>query len=95
MEYLIEEGAAELDGVDEDGEAIYRFDMDVLEEIMPELHQVMIDDMDTILLDLFKKDLIDISYDENLNAQMTISEAGKQALLEAGFDLPEDEISED
>jgi len=91
MEYLISEGAAILEGIDEDGEAIYRFDMDILEEVMPELHAVMQEDMDQVLVDLFQKGLIEVSYDEELNAIMSISEQGKVALAEAGFDLNEDE----
>jgi hypothetical protein len=63
------------------------FDMDVLEEVMPELHAVMQEDMDQVLVDLFQKGLIDISYDEDLNALMNISEQGKLALTEAGFNL--------
>jgi hypothetical protein len=91
MEYLISEGAAILDGIDEDGEPIYRFDMDVLEEVMPELHAAMQEDMDQVLVDLFQKGLIEVSYDENLNALMFISEQGKIALTEAGFDLDDSE----
>ena len=87
MEYLVSEGAAFFDGIDEDGETIYRFDMDVLEEVMPELYQVMQDDMDQVLIDLYLKGLIEVSYDENLNAQMTISEDGKRALQAEGFDM--------
>lgn len=94
MEYLISEGAAIIDGIDEDGEPIYKFDMNALEEVMPELHQSMIDDMDKILLDLFQKGLIDISYDEDLNAAMTISEEAKAALEEAGFDMSSSEEEE-
>jgi len=91
MEYLISEGAAILDGIDEDGEPIYRFDMDVLEEVMPELHAAMQQDMDQVLVDLYQKGLIEVSYDENLNALMSISEQGKIALTEAGFDLDDSE----
>jgi hypothetical protein len=87
MEYLISEGAAILEGIDENGEPIYMFDMEVLEEVMPELHAVMQQDMDQVLVDLFQKGLIDVSYDENLNALMSISEEGKIALLESGFNL--------
>jgi len=94
MEYLISEGAAILDGIDEDGEPVYKFDMDVLEEVMPELHAVMQEDMDQVLVDLYQKGLIEVSYDENLNALMSISEQGKVALLEAGFDLDENEDTE-
>ena len=94
MEYLISEGAAILDGIDENGEPIYKFDMDVLEEVMPELHAVMQEDMDQVLVDLYQKGLIEVSYDENLNALMSISEQGKVALLEAGFDLDDNEDTE-
>lgn len=87
MEHLVEEGAAILDGIDEDGEPIYKFDMDILEEIMPELHQAMMDDMDKVLIDLYQKGLIEVTYDENLNAQMSVSPEGKQALEDAGFDM--------
>ena len=91
MEYLISEGAAILDGIDENGEPIYKFDMDVLEEVMPELHAVMQEDMDQFLVDLYQQGLIEVSYDENLNALMSISEQGKIALAEAGFDLDDSE----
>ena len=94
MEYLISEGAAILDGIDENGEPIYKFDMDVLEEVMPELHAVMQQDMDQVLVDLYQQGLIEVSYDENLNALMSISEQGKVALLEAGLDLDENEDTE-
>jgi Tfp pilus assembly ATPase PilU len=87
MEHLVEEGAAILDGIDEDGEPIYKFDMDILEEIMPELHQAMMDDMDKVLIDLYQKGLIEVTYDENLNAQMSVSPEGRQALEDAGFDM--------
>ena len=91
MEYLLSEGAAKLEGIDDDGEPIYSFDMEMLEEIMPELHQVMQDDMDNVLIDLYQKGLIEVEYDEDLNAKMNISEEGKLALEEAGFDLDSSE----
>jgi Tfp pilus assembly ATPase PilU len=91
MEYLVSEGAAIIDGIDDNGEAIYRFDMEILEEVMPELHQVLVQDMDNILIDLYQKDLIEVSYDENLNAHMTVSEEGKRILEENGFDMSDSE----
>jgi hypothetical protein len=87
MDYLISEGAAEIEGLDEYGEIIYKFDMDVLEEVSPELHQVLLDDMDKVLIDLYKDGLIEVNYDEELNAQMSVSEEGREALRRAGFDL--------
>jgi hypothetical protein len=91
MEYLLSEGAAFFDGVDEYGEAIYGFDMEILEEVSPELYQVLIDDMDQELLDLFQKGLLEVSYDEELNATFEISEEGRKALLEAGFTIDDSE----
>jgi len=87
MQYLMAEGAAMFDGYDDEGEPIYKFDMEILEEVMPELHQAMKDDLDQILLDLFQEGLLDVVYDENLNAQFDISEAGKIALMQSGFDI--------
>ena len=91
MEYLISEGAAILDGIDEDGEPVYKFDMEILEEVMPELHQVLVEDMDNILLDLYQRELIEVSYDEELNAHMIVSEEGKRILEENGFDMSSSE----
>lgn len=91
MSYLLEEGAAILSGIDEDGEAVYMFDMEILEEVMPELHQSMVDDIDAVLLDLYERELIEISYDEDLNAMMKMLPGGKEALLEAGFHLDDSE----
>jgi len=87
MDRLVEEGAAILDGIDEHGEPIYKFDMDILEEVLPELHQVFMDDMDKVLIGLYERGLIEVSYDENLNAEMSVSAEGKQALEDAGFDM--------
>jgi hypothetical protein len=91
MEYLVAEGAAQFDGIDEDGEPIYLFDMDILEDVMPELHAVMQEDLDKELINLYQKGLIEVSYDEDLNAIMNISEQGKIALTEAGFAIDESE----
>lgn len=94
MEYLLEEGAAFLDGIDEDGEPIYGFDMEILEEVMPELYQVMQDDIDKELINLYQKGLIEVEYDEELNAHMNISEEGKIALRQAGFNFDDSEENE-
>ena len=94
MEYLLSEGAAIWDGLDEDGEPVYKFDMDVLEEVMPDLHQVMMDDLDNELIELYKSGMIEVSYDEELNAHMTVSEEGKIVLSELGYDFNDSEEDE-
>ena len=96
MQYLVSEGAAILDGISEDGEPIYKFDMDVLEEVMPELHQALVDQMDQTLVDLYQKGLVQVSYDENLNAMITVSEEGRRLMIEAGFSMDDlQEVEED
>lgn len=91
MEYLVSEGAAEFDGMDEDGEPIYKFDMEVLEEVMPELHAAMQHDMDKVLIDLFQDGLIEVSYDEDLNALLSLSDQAKAVLIDAGFKFDDED----
>ena len=91
MEYLLAEGAAFLDGMDEDGEPIYGFDLEILEEVMPEMHQVIMDDIDDQLIEMYKDGLIEVSYDEELNAHIKVTEQGRIAMIEAGFDLDDSE----
>jgi hypothetical protein len=50
--------------------------------------------MDRVLVDLYQKGLIDVSYDEDLNAIMAISEEGKKSLIEAGFSLDDEKDTE-
>lgn len=91
MAWLVAEDAAIFAGFDESGEPIYNFDMDILEEIAPEIYAQMQQDIDEILVDLYKKDLVEITYDEDLNALIFISDEGKAILESAGFDLDDSE----
>ena len=95
MEYLLSEGAAFLDGVDEDGEIIYGFNMDILEEVSPDLYQALQNDIDEELLNLYQKGLVNVSYDEELNAIFEVSEEGKEILLKLGYDFDNLEEDED
>ncbi len=94
MNFLISEGAAWTEGLDDEGNTIYKFDMDILEEIAPELHAVMQEDIDKILLGLFEKGLVDITYDEDLNAVVAISDEAELVLEEMGFKLDKSESIE-
>lgn len=90
MEYLETTGAAIAHSMNEQGDVIYRFDMEVLNKVMPSLYNAIIEDLDRDLLELYKKGLVDIQYDENLEANFRISEAG-QRYLETGI-LPESDL---
>ena len=89
MKYLLEINAAYLDGVTDKGEAIYKFNVDILQEKMPDLYWAMMDEIDEVLVDLLEKDLIEVEYDEDLNASFRTSPQGVQELIDRGIDLPE------
>jgi len=86
IDYLVSIDAAIWDGMDEYGERMFKFNMPVLKEVLPELYEQVMGDVDDIMLNLFEKGLVDIEYDENLNALFHISEEGKKALQEVGID---------
>jgi hypothetical protein len=86
IEYLVSQGAAEWDGMDQYGERMFKFNMPVLQEIMPELYKEIMEDIDSTMLDLFEKGLVDIEYDENLQAMFKVSEKAREMLSEMGID---------
>lgn len=89
IQYLVDRGAAEWDGMDNYGERMFRFNMDVLAQVMPALWQQVMDDVDNTLLDLFEAGLANVEYDENLEATISLSEEGEKALKALGIDFPE------
>ena len=93
IEYLVSQGAAEWDGMDEYGERMFRFNLDVLKEVMPELYNEIMGDVDSVMMELFQQGLVDIEYTENLEAMFKISEKAKQILDELGISylLPEED----
>jgi hypothetical protein len=85
IQYLVDMGAAEWDGMDEYGERMYKFNMPVLLKVMPELYDEIMADIDETLLDLYKQELVEIEYDENLQASFKLSEKAKQILNDMGI----------
>jgi len=75
---LIENGALEPHGVDADGEIIYQFNMKILKQVSPQMYNSVMDDLDKDLMQLYELGLVDISYDENLNATFSASEKGRE-----------------
>lgn len=86
IEYLVSMGAAEWDGMDEYGERMFKFNMPVLQKIMPELHKEIMEDIDKTMLELFSQGLVEIEYNENLEAMFQISEKARQILSDLGMD---------
>lgn len=88
--YLMSQDAIYIDGIDKNNEPIYRFNMNVLKAVMPELYETVLEELDNDLIELYKMGLVDISYDEDLNANFKVSEKGK-IYMQTGI-MPEDEV---
>jgi hypothetical protein len=87
--YLEEQGALSWDGMDEDGEPLFKFNLDILREIMPPLYDEIMKDIDEDLMILYENGYVDLEYDENLNAMFKISEKGVEWASEMGYkDFP-------
>ena len=83
-------------GMAEDGDRLMSFDMEKLKDIHPELHEVIMEDINSSVVDLYDKGLVEVEYDEDLNATFTISDEGKEVLESLGFDVHvEDEIDDE
>jgi hypothetical protein len=58
--YLVDEGGLIFQGMDENGEAIYHHNMDILEQIAPEYAAEHRRDIEDTLISLYQKGLVDI-----------------------------------
>lgn len=84
MEYYIEVGAVIVTGIEPDGNFIYKI-TDLAREVAPELWAMHHDMVDEALLELFEKNLIEVEYDENLNANLRISDEAKDIMRQKGY----------
>ena len=84
MNYYIEIGAVEVSGVLKDGQFIYKI-TDSPQELAPELWQMHTEAIDDAMIDLYQKGLVQVEYDEELNAQIKLSKEAKELMEEYGF----------
>lgn len=77
-------GAVNVEGMDENGEFIFSVS-EKAKEIAPELWKIHAEYVDEILISLLEKDLISVSYNEDLEALITVSDAGQEILKEMGL----------
>ena len=78
--YLEDQGAIIWDGQSDDGEAVFRFDLEKLKEVMPDLHAEIMADIDKDLMELYQMGMVEVEYDENLNAMFKITEEAEQIM---------------
>lgn len=83
--YLLEIGAIEIDGVNENGDLLFRPNSEKMKEYAPEMYEMMMQDINDNLMELYKKGLVKMEYNDNLEPMFDISELGEKALQEMGF----------
>ena len=96
LAYYLEIGAVSLEGMDENGEMIYSI-TDLAKDIAPELWQSHIEYVDRSLMELYEQGLVEVEYDENLEATLHITPEGQKIAKEKGLiemdinrDIPND-----
>lgn len=85
--WLEEEGALEWVGMADNGERIMSFKLDRLKEVAPEIYDAFMEDVDAHLMRLMDAGLVELHYDEDLNAKFKISEEGKELMRKYGFEM--------
>jgi hypothetical protein len=83
--YLLEVGAFEIDGVNKDGDLMFRPNPEKMKEYAPEMFELMQADIENSLMDLYKEGLVEIEYSESLEPKFSMSEEGKKAMEKYGF----------
>ena len=95
LEHYIEIGAVDIAGMDEEGEILFSI-TDKAKDLAPELWDAHQKHVDESLMELYKRGLIEVEYNENLEAGIKMSEEGLRLAKEFGiipidmdtFDIP-------
>jgi hypothetical protein len=85
IQYYIEIGAIRLAGYNDEGEAVFELNETVTKNLAPELWEAHMEYVDDNLLNLFESGLMEVEYDENLEATMHFTEEGYEIALEKGI----------
>ena len=91
LAHYIEIGAVTLEGVDENGEIIFAI-QEKAKDIAPELWDAHIRHVDDSLMKLYDLGLMEVEYDENLEATLHLSPEGHKMAKELGLiqiDMPD------
>jgi hypothetical protein len=85
LEYYIEIGAIRIAGVDKNGDYIFELNEDTTKALAPELWESHMEYVDSSLVKLYEEGLIDVEYDENLDATIILSQEGFEIAKEKGL----------
>ena len=97
LSMYLEMGAVELAGMDESGEFIFQI-TEKAKEVAPELWQAHQEHVDRSLVQLYEAGLIRVTYNDNLEAIIEMSEEGHELAKELGLveiNMHEDDIPND
>jgi hypothetical protein len=96
LAYYLEIGAVSVEGMDENGELVYSISEDA-KDLAPELWQSHTEYVDRSLMELYEQGLVEVEYDENLEATLHITPEGQKIAKEKGLiemdinrDIPND-----
>ena len=96
LAYYMEIGAVTLEGMDENGDLIYAISEDA-ETLAPELWRSHTEYVNRSLIELYEDGLVEVEYDENLEATLHLSPEGQRIAKEKGLiemdinrDIPND-----
>jgi hypothetical protein len=84
LNYYIEIGVVEISGIDEEGEFIFKVTPKA-KELAPQLWEAHEQHVDEVLLGLFEEGLLNVSYNENLEAHIELTDEGKQIARDYGL----------
>jgi hypothetical protein len=85
LAYYLEMGVVNLEGMDENGEMIYSINQEIARELAPELWQSHVDYVDRSLIELYEAGLVEIEYDEDLQAILHLSPEAQKIAKEKGL----------
>jgi hypothetical protein len=93
IQHYIDIGAIRIAGFTEDGEAIFELNEDTTRDLAPELWKAHEQYIDAELLDLLDNDLMQVEYDEDLNATFNFTLEGYEIAKSKGI-IPLDTIED-
>lgn len=77
LDRLRESGALEIEGVDDDGEIVYRFNVEIMKSQFPELWQAHMDEVDESILELQTAGLVELDFTTE-DVGVTLTDKGRE-----------------
>ena len=85
IEYLIQQNALRWGDLLPNNERSLEMNADVLKVVAPELYQAWMSDLEDTLMEFYENGIVEVDYDEDLNARFKISDEAFEAFKDKGF----------